>query len=52
MEGPVGHLNRLFHELARIEIVAERAAGDLRQLTIVTVGKDRKILPTRSQVCS
>ena len=50
MERLAGHLDRLFDELARVEIVAKRAAGDLGQLAIVAIGKDREILSSGRQV--
>src|SRR5262245_2416012 len=50
MEGLVGHLSRLLDELARVEIVAKRAASDFGQLAIMAIGKDREVLPSWSQV--
>ena len=40
MKGPVGHFHSLFYKLAGIEVIVERAAGDLGQLSIVPVGED------------
>jgi hypothetical protein len=50
MERFARHLDRLLNELTGIEVVAKRAAGDLRQLAIVAIGKDREILTARRQV--
>ena len=50
MERFAGHLDGFFDKLARIEVVAERAAGHLGQLAIVAIGKDREILPSGGKV--
>ena len=50
MERFAGHFDGFFDKLARIEIVAERAAGHLGQLAIVAIGKDREILPSGGKV--
>jgi hypothetical protein len=53
MKGPVGHFHGLFHKLAGIEVIVERAASDLGQLSIVPVGKDREVLaPGRHVITS
>jgi hypothetical protein len=43
MERLAGHLDCLLDQLTRVEIVVKRAAGDLGQLAIMAVSKDRKI---------
>jgi hypothetical protein len=44
------HLHRLFDILRREGLVLERAAGQTRQLSVMPVSKDRKILPVRREI--
>jgi len=45
-------LDRLLERLRRKRLVAERAAGQARQLPVVTVGEDREVLSPAGEVVS
>jgi len=50
MKRLVGHLGRLLYKIAGVEVVFERATGNLGQLAIVAVGKNCEILAAGGQV--